>query len=149
MKKISNACILIYNYGGPSHLDTLDLKPTAPAEISGEFQPIATSVAGTSIGEHLPRLAAQKLRLSRVRAHPAEPIAPLTHSLTHPSLPHLLTLFVGRSLCAASHGFFRFDSPAARRRRTVRRIARLVTRFRLRSELKTLVANGFEELIEP
>src|SRR5258708_7761089 len=49
----AKACILIYNYGGPSHLDTLDLKPNAPLEIRGEFQPIATRVAGTSIGEHL------------------------------------------------------------------------------------------------
>src|ERR1700682_2489886 len=44
----AKACILIYNYGGPSHLDTLDLKPSAPAEIRGEFQPIATRVPGTS-----------------------------------------------------------------------------------------------------
>src|SRR4030095_9579331 len=38
----SRACILIYNYGGPSPLDTLDLKPDAPVEIRGEFRPIAT-----------------------------------------------------------------------------------------------------------
>src|SRR5437762_3544656 len=54
----AKACILIYNYGGPSHLDTLDLKPTAPVEIRGEFQPIDTRVPGISISEHLPRLAA-------------------------------------------------------------------------------------------
>src|SRR4051812_31851783 len=36
----AKACILIYNYGGPSHLDTLDLKPDAPAEIRGEFRPV-------------------------------------------------------------------------------------------------------------
>lgn len=53
----AKSCILIFNYGGPSHLDTFDLKPDAPAEIRGEFQPIATSVPGVSIGEHLPRLA--------------------------------------------------------------------------------------------
>jgi hypothetical protein len=54
----AKACILIYNYGGPSHLDTLDLKPTAPVEIRGEFQPLDTCVPGISISEHLPRLAA-------------------------------------------------------------------------------------------
>jgi len=43
--------------GGPSHLDTFDLKPDAPAEIRGEFQPIATNVPGIEICELLPRLA--------------------------------------------------------------------------------------------
>src|SRR5579863_5600333 len=64
----AKACILIYNYGGPSHLDTLDLKPEAPVEIRGEFQPVATSVAGTSISEHLPRLAALANRYSIIRS---------------------------------------------------------------------------------
>ncbi len=54
----ARACILIFNYGGPSHLDILDLKPDAPAEIRGEFKPIATRVPGTQICEHMPRLAA-------------------------------------------------------------------------------------------
>src|ERR1051325_1155731 len=42
----AKSCIVIFNYGGPSHIDTFDLKPDAPAEIRGEFQPIATSVPG-------------------------------------------------------------------------------------------------------
>src|SRR6266849_6270547 len=54
----AKACILIFNYGGPSHLDTWDLKPDAPKEIRGEFKPAATRVPGISISEHLPRLAA-------------------------------------------------------------------------------------------
>jgi hypothetical protein len=54
----AKACILIFNYGGPSHLDIWDLKPDAPKEIRGEFKPAATSVPGNSITEHLPRLAA-------------------------------------------------------------------------------------------
>ena len=33
------ACILVFYYGGPSHLDTYDLKPDAPSEVRGEFQP--------------------------------------------------------------------------------------------------------------
>jgi len=45
---------MIFYYGGPSHLDTFDMKPEAPAEVRGEFQPIATSVPGLQIGEHLP-----------------------------------------------------------------------------------------------
>ena len=51
------SCILIFYYGGPSHLDTFDMKPEAPAEVRGEFQPIATSVPGLQIGEHLPHTA--------------------------------------------------------------------------------------------
>ncbi|MDP1798026.1 MAG: DUF1501 domain-containing protein, partial [Planctomycetaceae bacterium] len=44
--------ILIWQAGGPSHLDMYDLKPTAPAEYRGEFKPIPTNVPGVEIGEH-------------------------------------------------------------------------------------------------
>ncbi|HEV3344784.1 MAG TPA: DUF1501 domain-containing protein [Pirellulales bacterium] len=64
----AKACILIFNYGGPSHIDSFDLKPEAPVEIRGEFQPTATSVAGTSICEHLPRLAAMVDRYTILRS---------------------------------------------------------------------------------
>jgi hypothetical protein len=53
----AKACILIFGYGGPSHLDIWDLKPDAPREIRGEFHPAATRVPGIAITEHLPRLA--------------------------------------------------------------------------------------------
>src|ERR1700694_3743569 len=53
----AKSCILIYLFGGPSHLDIWDMKPSAPAEIRGEFKPIATNVSGIQITEHLPRLA--------------------------------------------------------------------------------------------
>src|SRR5688500_16466142 len=53
------SCILIWLDGGPSHLDTFDLKPDAPLEIRGEFQPIATNVPGIRICEHLPLMARQ------------------------------------------------------------------------------------------
>ena len=43
--------------GGPSHIDMFDLKPDAPDGIRGEFRPIATSLPGLHICEHLPRLA--------------------------------------------------------------------------------------------
>src|ERR1700737_1155991 len=46
------SCILIFYYGGPSHLDTFDMKPTAPAEARGEFKSIATSVPGLRLCEH-------------------------------------------------------------------------------------------------
>src|SRR5436190_24386259 len=53
----ANACIFLVQYGGASHIDTLDLKPDAPAEIRGPYQPIATSVPGIQVCEPLPRLA--------------------------------------------------------------------------------------------
>src|SRR5205814_3044391 len=49
--------IMVLLPGGPTHLDTFDLKPDAPVEIRGEFRPIATNVPGISICERLPRLA--------------------------------------------------------------------------------------------
>src|SRR5436190_17917984 len=51
------SCILIWLDGGPSHLEMFDPKPDAPLEVRGEFKPIATSVAGIRICEHLPRTA--------------------------------------------------------------------------------------------
>ena len=51
------ACIVLWMTGGPSHLDTFDLKPDARAEVRGEFRPIATSVPGIQISEHFPRFA--------------------------------------------------------------------------------------------
>lgn len=54
--KASHA-IFIELPGGPSHLDTFDLKPNAPSEIRGSFKPIQTNVPGIEISEHLPKLA--------------------------------------------------------------------------------------------
>lgn len=51
------AVIHVFLGGGPSHIDTFDLKPKAPAEIRGEFRPIATCIPGVEICEHLPNLA--------------------------------------------------------------------------------------------
>ncbi len=64
----AKASILIYQYGGPSHLDIWDLKPDAPKELRGEFTPIATRTPGVSINEHLPRLAALTHRYAILRS---------------------------------------------------------------------------------
>ncbi|MFO0960069.1 MAG: DUF1501 domain-containing protein [Isosphaeraceae bacterium] len=53
----AKAAIHIHLGGGPSHLDTFDLKPDAPSEYRGEFNPIETNVPGMAFCEHLPRLA--------------------------------------------------------------------------------------------
>jgi hypothetical protein len=67
-----NACIFLFYYGGPSHLDTLDPKPDAPVEVRGEYRTIATAVPGVRVCEHLPRTARLMNRLALVRAlhHP-------------------------------------------------------------------------------
>ena len=64
----AKACILLYMDGGPSHIDLFDLKPDAPAEIRGPYQNIATTVAGTRVCEHLPRMAEQMHRVLQVRS---------------------------------------------------------------------------------
>jgi hypothetical protein len=60
--------ILVFLTGAPSHIDMFDLKPDAPAEVRGEFNPIATKVPGISICEHLPRLAARSGKYALVRS---------------------------------------------------------------------------------
>ncbi len=62
------AVIQIYLGGGPSHLDMYDLKPSAPREVRGEFQSIATSLSGIQICEHLPHQARVMDKLAIVRS---------------------------------------------------------------------------------
>jgi hypothetical protein len=66
------SCILIFYYGGPSHLETLDPKPDAPAEVRGAYRTIATAVPGVRLGEYLPRIARllDRLALLRTMHHP-------------------------------------------------------------------------------
>lgn len=54
----ATSAIFVNLGGGPSHLDSFDLKPNAPAEYRGTFNPIKTNVEGIEICEHLPKLAA-------------------------------------------------------------------------------------------
>jgi hypothetical protein len=65
------ACILVWLDGGPSHLDTYDPKPNAPAEYRGPFEPIRTAVPGLDICELLPKHArlADKFTLIRSCSH--------------------------------------------------------------------------------
>lgn len=60
--------ILVFLTGAPSHLDTLDPKPDAPAEVRGEFASIATTTPGLRLSEHLPGLAARANRFAVVRS---------------------------------------------------------------------------------
>jgi hypothetical protein len=69
----ARSVILLYLQGSPSHIDLWDPKPEAPAEIRGEFQPIATSAPGVYLGEVLPKLAAQADKFTVVRTLGVKP----------------------------------------------------------------------------
>ena len=64
----AKSTILFFLCGGASHLDMWDLKPQAPAEYRGPFQPIATSAPGVRLSEHLPLLARQAHHLALINS---------------------------------------------------------------------------------
>lgn len=68
VKPRAKACILFFLEGGPSHIDLWDMKPAAPAEVRGEFKPIATHTPGIQVCEHLPLMSRQIHRLAQVRS---------------------------------------------------------------------------------
>src|SRR5687768_3011145 len=75
--------ILLWLWGGPSHMETCDLKPDAPSEYRGEFRPIPTNVPGVEISEHLPLLSrlADKFSLVRSLHHDSPGHVNATHTL--------------------------------------------------------------------
>lgn len=68
MAPTAKNCILVWMDGGPTHFETFDPKPDAPAEIRGEFQPIATQLPGVHFSEHMQRLAAINDRFALIRS---------------------------------------------------------------------------------
>lgn len=77
--------ILLFLNGGPSHLDTWDPKPDAPAEIRGPFAAIQTSVPGIQLSEHFPLMAqnAERFALLRSVYHEESPIHETGHQLVN------------------------------------------------------------------
>jgi hypothetical protein len=71
-----NNCIVLFLVGGPSHLETFDLKPNAPDNVRGPFRPIQTTVPGMQICEHLPLMARMADRFAIVRSvhHQSAPV---------------------------------------------------------------------------
>lgn len=61
-------CIMLFLLGGPSHIDTWDMKPKAPAEVRGPFQPIKTNVPGIEISEIFPQMAKHADKFSIIRS---------------------------------------------------------------------------------
>src|SRR5882724_6196573 len=76
----ARSCIVVFLFGAPAHQDIWDLKPAAPSEMRGEFAPIASSVPGIQLGEHVPRIAGQAHHLALVR------------SVTHPDNTHTVAM---------------------------------------------------------
>ncbi len=98
-KRKAKACIVLFMWGGPAQQDTWDMKPDAPDVYRGEFKPIATSVPGLQICEHLPELAKRANELCLIR------------SMTHPDVNHTTAthhLLTGR---AAPAGTLKDDWP--------------------------------------
>lgn len=79
----AKSCILLFMWGGPAQQETWDLKPEAPAEIRGEFNPISTKVPGIQISEHFPQLATRTDKLAIIRS--------MTHNdVNHTTATHFL-----------------------------------------------------------
>ncbi len=68
VKRSHKSVIMVFLSGGPPHQDMVDLKPDAPVEVRGEFEPIATNVPGIQIGELLPGLAKTMDRWALIRS---------------------------------------------------------------------------------
>ena len=64
----AKSCIILFAWGGMSHLETWDPKPEGPKEIRGSFNTIPTATPGIHIGEHMPYLAKQTNKLAIVRS---------------------------------------------------------------------------------
>jgi len=75
--------IMLFLVGGPSQLDTWDMKPNAPAEIRGPYKPIKTNVPGIEISENFPRMAkhADKYALVRSVYHTAAAVHDTGHQM--------------------------------------------------------------------
>ena len=66
--KSKRSAIMIFNLGAPSHIDTFDVKPDAPAEVRGPFKPIPTKTPGMLLSEILPKHAQIADKFSLVRS---------------------------------------------------------------------------------
>lgn len=76
----AKACIVCFLFGAPAHQDIWDLKPEAPVEVRGPFQPIASSVPGLQLSEHIPRTAQMADQFALIR------------SVTHPDATHTVAM---------------------------------------------------------
>ncbi len=99
----AKSVLFIFLFGGPSQLDTFDLKPDAPAEVRGEFKAIDTNVGGLQICEHLPLLAQRMDRWSLVRTMTCNPTFGDHRLAVHGLLGGIDELPAGARLAASRH----------------------------------------------
>ncbi|MDR3637342.1 MAG: DUF1501 domain-containing protein [Isosphaeraceae bacterium] len=96
--------LLVFMTGAPSHIDTFDMKPDAPAEVRGSFKPIDTNVPGVQVCEHLPLMAARAEKWAVVRS--------MTHGLpSHEHATHMLLTGIDKMPPGATHMASRNDWP--------------------------------------
>src|SRR5262249_36316376 len=79
-RKRTRSCIVLFLFGGPARQAVWDRNPEALVDYRGEFKPIASTVPGISVSEHIPRLAQQAKRFALVR------------SVTHPDNTHTIAM---------------------------------------------------------
>jgi len=96
----AKSVLFVFLYGGPSQLETFDMKPDAPSTIRGPFRPIDSRTPGLRICEHLPRLAERSDKYAIVR------------TLNHPQNDHNGTHFIqtGYPLPPADRGAAQVDA---------------------------------------
>jgi len=100
----AKSVILIFLTGAPSHIDMFDLKPDAPKEVRGEFQPIGSRTPGLLICEHLPRMASCSDKYAIVRS--------MTHGLpSHEHATHMVLTGIDKMPVGSTHMASRNDWP--------------------------------------
>ena len=104
MPRRGKSVILIFLTGAPSHIDTFDMKPEAPAEVRGGFQPIPTKLPGVSICEHLPQLASRADQYAVIRS--------MTHEIpSHEHGTHMVLTGIDKMPPGSTHMASRSDWP--------------------------------------
>ncbi|MCB1087932.1 MAG: DUF1501 domain-containing protein [Verrucomicrobiae bacterium] len=97
-------CLFLFMWGGPSHLDTFDLKPDAPSEFRGTFLPRRTSAPEIRMCEHFPHLAQQAHQIGLIRS--------VTHAdNNHSTSAHWMLTGHKHALAAENFGARRSDFP--------------------------------------
>ena len=96
----AKSVLFVFLYGGPSQLETFDMKPDAPSAVRGPFRPIASRTPGLRICEHLPRLATRSNQFCLIR------------TVNHPQNDHNGTHFIqtGHPLPPAQRGADNVDA---------------------------------------
>lgn len=90
----AKSVMFLFLFGGPSQLETFDMKPGAPAQIRGPFQPIASQSPGLLVSEHLPDLAAMSDRFAVIRT--------MTHTQNDHNACHIIQ--TGHAMPPAERG---------------------------------------------